>query len=305
MTYDLSPDEPPVPPGDSDVPMPGRPARRRRQRDIDEDLGCIRCGYNLRGLPGGHRCPECGTPAVVSLAGDVLQYAPPAWLKRVRNGLALVLCSFAADVATIVNAMVTGPLARGRYGHLLEVISALLLLVGVVLMTTPEPRLTAAGRTMNVRRWLRVAAFAWCCCSLTALFSPSAKVAAITASAGMLVLIGIMLGVAVYLRRFAERIPDHDLERSTVHMIWGFAVSIGVFAFFSGFSALFAGQRRIIGPAPCIAVVAGASACFFAVWFLVLIYHYYLAIRWAVHEARVRLQPRSPRRVQGPSAGDD
>lgn len=27
---------------------------------IAADLWCVGCGYNLRGLPPGHRCPECG-----------------------------------------------------------------------------------------------------------------------------------------------------------------------------------------------------------------------------------------------------
>jgi uncharacterized repeat protein (TIGR04138 family) len=30
--------------------------------EIVEDEPCGRCGYNLRGLREGHRCPECGAP---------------------------------------------------------------------------------------------------------------------------------------------------------------------------------------------------------------------------------------------------
>lgn len=32
----------------------------RPQEVIDQDWSCSRCGYNLRGLPAHHRCPECG-----------------------------------------------------------------------------------------------------------------------------------------------------------------------------------------------------------------------------------------------------
>jgi hypothetical protein len=29
---------------------------------VDDDMACIQCGYNLRGLNDEGRCPECGTP---------------------------------------------------------------------------------------------------------------------------------------------------------------------------------------------------------------------------------------------------
>ncbi len=35
--------------------LPGRPSEV-----IEQDWSCSACGYNLRGLPTGHRCPECG-----------------------------------------------------------------------------------------------------------------------------------------------------------------------------------------------------------------------------------------------------
>ncbi len=32
----------------------------RTPETIEQDWSCGNCGYNLRGLPTGHRCPECG-----------------------------------------------------------------------------------------------------------------------------------------------------------------------------------------------------------------------------------------------------
>ncbi len=34
---------------------------------LDRDLPCLTCGYNLRGLPMGSRCPECGLAIAVTL----------------------------------------------------------------------------------------------------------------------------------------------------------------------------------------------------------------------------------------------
>ena len=63
MTYDLSPDGPPKPPRDAEFPLPGERDRRNDHIELEEDVCCVHCGYNLRGLTKRHRCPECGTPA--------------------------------------------------------------------------------------------------------------------------------------------------------------------------------------------------------------------------------------------------
>jgi hypothetical protein len=55
-------------------------------------LRCYRCGYDLRGLPPGGNCPECGLPIERSgVQGDVLWHAPPAWLGKLSWGARLVL----------------------------------------------------------------------------------------------------------------------------------------------------------------------------------------------------------------------
>ena len=44
--------------------LPGRPAEV-----VEQDWSCSNCGYNLRGLPTGHRCPECGHRELYRPAG--------------------------------------------------------------------------------------------------------------------------------------------------------------------------------------------------------------------------------------------
>ena len=47
---------------------------------IDRDLSCINCGYNLRALPARHRCPECGVPTIVSVARSERTLPPGDYL---------------------------------------------------------------------------------------------------------------------------------------------------------------------------------------------------------------------------------
>jgi SAM-dependent methyltransferase len=50
---------------------------------IDSDLPCVRCGYNLRTLGAGAKCPECGAAVQLTMElGKALQQSRPAYLGR-------------------------------------------------------------------------------------------------------------------------------------------------------------------------------------------------------------------------------
>jgi hypothetical protein len=57
---------------------------------MTRDVGCLKCGYNLRGLFPGGRCPECGTPVVRSVAPPLLERVDPAWVRGAARGTGLV-----------------------------------------------------------------------------------------------------------------------------------------------------------------------------------------------------------------------
>lgn len=55
----------------------------------DDEVLCIGCGYDVRGLAGDRSCPECGTSIARSQLGDRLAAADPVWLAKIRRGHAL------------------------------------------------------------------------------------------------------------------------------------------------------------------------------------------------------------------------
>jgi hypothetical protein len=66
---------------------------------LAEDVACIGCGYNLRGLASTGRCPECGRPAQGSVAlHRARRKAPPPpdprWARQVAEGAGLSLLAF-------------------------------------------------------------------------------------------------------------------------------------------------------------------------------------------------------------------
>ncbi len=58
---------------------------------IDHSVGCIRCGYNLRGLLSDGKCPECGSAIEPSLRPAYLRLSPPDALARLNLAAGLLV----------------------------------------------------------------------------------------------------------------------------------------------------------------------------------------------------------------------
>ncbi|MCH7591627.1 MAG: protein kinase [Planctomycetes bacterium] len=230
--------------------------------EVDEvpssnDISCIHCGYNLRGLPGGGRCPECGTEVARSSHGNLLSAADPAWLARVLRGQAL---AYAGCVALLVRFVFSSVTASGSSlatwaivdslgaSSVVETVSeavlsaavALFLLLGAFGTTTIDPRLSLTEQPIALRRFVRWSIVAMVALALSGYLVPTvfkqlgvgAEVAALCGtvllSASGLVFLSALVGICYYLAGLAMRIPDAVLATRTRSKAVRFAGCIGI-----------------------------------------------------------------------------
>src|ERR1700722_4903874 len=52
---------------------------------------CIKCGYNLRGLPANGSCPECGLSICISMQRGQLRYSSPMHLATLHHAILFLL----------------------------------------------------------------------------------------------------------------------------------------------------------------------------------------------------------------------
>lgn len=275
---------------------------------VTEDTPCRRCGYNLKTLQADAKCPECGTPVADSLRGNRLRDADPQWIERVELGIKLKLWNI---VLGILGGAVVGFLVTQGFPDASMVLVALAAsVVGLCAtfnITTQEPRIALQDDPEKLRRALRV-------CAVVAFVGGLLTHADVGGGAVALELIGTALSLAgvfvvwgelCYFRRFADRIPDPKLRKSTTMLMWiapgTFAVFlIGVFGV-----ALLAGTPTATPPgggvnvafsttAPGPSAAIAIGSCFFMafalylfVWYVRILTKYRKAFREALAVARI------------------
>ena len=183
---------------------------------LGQPLPCVRCGYNLIGVPVRGQCPECRTAVKVSLRGSLLAAATPWWLTRMARAMALLpvwlFASLGAWIAepTLIEA---APQQASFIWWLPHGVG----LLAVWWLTTPDP-----GHAMRKRgaRWLARL-------TLSAALTLGVLRAALVALAmPEAVLMGVRLGAIVlgtaglfalfeWVRTLAHRVPDRGLARQT------------------------------------------------------------------------------------------
>ncbi len=161
----------PTPPPIVAPPLPGAPAAREIVFDeagrIAEDLPCLRCGYNLRGLGSEAACPECASAVGRSIQGDLLRFCNPDWLARLAKGLLLIIIGVLAGfvVSMLLTGVMMGLAASGAISMaatmagvgLVGFSTSLVVVIGVWWLTAPDPARTERERPVTARTLAR-----WC-----------------------------------------------------------------------------------------------------------------------------------------------
>jgi hypothetical protein len=269
------------------------------------DSPCARCGYNLRGLARDGRCPECGFAIEQSIRGDLLRFADTDWLTRLKFGTTLKLWNILVGIVVVFIAFVIVFAGMSQVFLLLPaVVAGGLGLWAVFLITAPEPRLAQREDPVSLRKVVRL-------CAVLAFSGELVKHAGESAGGNTGVamkIIGTVLTVAgvvqafgelVYFRRFARRIPEPQLERSTTIVLWGLPAALGA-CLIGGLIAVLAG-----GPAPgtpgsaaqSVALVIGLPAlCLgglallvFGLWYIGLLVSYRREFQAAIDASREEL----------------
>jgi hypothetical protein len=227
-------DSGPYPLEDEPAPPPDKPA----WPDIVPDgPRCRRCGYDLKGLPMSGDCPECGLEVVRSLRGNLLEYSDPAYLRRLGTGALLVELGIVAiclvpigAVGLLIIGMATSTpdwaiIAAQAGAALASIAAAVLGLVGLFVLTAPDPGHVGRDDSDRSRLATRIATIVCSACwALTAVVSALPTTAAIAPAtfalllrlSGLLLLASLsvqIIGSLYYLRHLARRVPDPRLSQ--------------------------------------------------------------------------------------------
>ncbi len=214
------------------------PAGATLQSDtVGDDVICLQCGYNIRGLPRGGRCPECGTPFQRSLQGNLLRYSSPAYLATLNRGVFLILAAIAAQViCTIGGWILIGLLTRRGWTDVARVSELLLStastglsvvsLIGWWLFSAPDPAFVGAGAGTTARKVVRTTVAA--AAVLTAMVTVADTLATSSAPSGTAagdILLGVVQAIKffaamLYLRWLAPHFPNTVIGALARLLMW-------------------------------------------------------------------------------------
>lgn len=212
---------------------------------IGADTPCVSCNYNLRSLPLGAVCAECGTPVSESGDGVRLECADHLWVKRVYVGITLMLWSMVLPLglvlclgmAALSSARLprqwwcVGPVgAHGLWFFLLSMLYHLCWVcwcAGIVVATLREPRTRFDEPVFTLRRILRGCAGAVALSATVSMLVPhdwrgtTSVPLTLTWSGLEIIPILFALLMGLYLAGFAHRTSMPEFKMETISIsIW-------------------------------------------------------------------------------------
>ncbi len=228
--------------------------RLNKCNQIDEDLLCTECGYNLRGLSVENTCPECGMRIGVSRRGIALRFCDPLWLALLTDGARWLAIGCVAQAALIAGVTIGSVLFPGAPAF--RVALWITLIPTVLFILHGFDKLTSHNAEedeslLNIRRLPRIfffiAGMGTLATTLLTLSPPVRILIRLFIATPFFALSAILL--LAYLRKLARRIPHLRLARHTTLFVWS-AILMGLLMFLvEGFMQT-VGLLRGVPPAP-------------------------------------------------------
>jgi hypothetical protein len=210
---------------------------------VATDRACIRCSYNLRGLPTSGVCPECGTPVELSLRGYYLAFAAPEYVDSLRRGVTLVLNGillyavmfFGGFVLKVSLSSVLALSVRSAIWEVAMLLPTAMMLVGYWQFTRPDPSTIDREAPAAARRIVRIAiAIQGVTVAVgvladlvrTGFSAPPTLLPAATIMSWLLGLASVgawitqFFAVVIYVTWLARRIPDRGIVTRCGVYIW-------------------------------------------------------------------------------------
>lgn len=252
---------------------------------LDQNVPCVRCSYNLRGLRPENTCPECGTAVGRSLQGNLLRFAPPEWVETLTSGMNWIVAGILVGIVASFVAAATGAPSWPR------LITQALAIVGVIgywKVATPAPASSQAEPAVNARKLVRFTAVLSYVLGLS-------QVGALQLIGGLAAILGVIGGICrivgyfaffLYARKLALRIPNHQLAEQTTIVMWGFIV-VGVFGLVMTLAVVAtpAGQGLVAVSFLAMGCFTSLGMLVFAIWALVLIIRFRRELSQAAQQA--------------------
>lgn len=250
----------------------------RGEQQVADHRPCAGCGYDLIGLPVGGECPECGRAVAESLRGMLLRHAAPEYVRALRRGFSWVLNAILLYcVVMLVGVGVA--IAGGRTAYALLVsggglASSVMFLVGLLWMTTPDPRFSFGPRPDRARAVLRGSVVTiiavWLgsmgvsvAASVTGVSARRSGLDAVQALLGLVGLVAFVVHFVAMMRYIAwlsGRIPDGVAASRARAYTWGLPLLL------VGTVAVVVMTALVAGPCALIPLLVGPIAALVMYW---------------------------------------
>ncbi|UCD75867.1 MAG: hypothetical protein JSV91_02900 [Phycisphaerales bacterium] len=235
----LEPAEPTPPP-----PPPIHLLVRDKAPDLStQDVPCVGCGYNLRGLKPDGRCPECGLEIERSLHGDDLLYSSAAYLDSLCRGIRLIFVvlileivfMFVAIVGGVTLAVTINPtlMDPGAWFVAVTVVIDAVLSVALVIgwwwFSVPDPSITGINKGDLARKFVRATVIITAVAGLMnsagdlATVRPGSPLALLAIAFAVIAMLAWAISFfasMIYIRWIGRRIPSQRVVDNAGRLMW-------------------------------------------------------------------------------------